>query len=190
MPRDDGNAKARILAAAVKVLLTHPPERVTLELVARTARCAKGLIHYHFKTKEALLAAGAAEIWGARTGSWRAALAHPNPSEAIDRAWDLIAAEADSGAHHAAVELASRGNDLIGRTARQAAVEFRQALAVAVQDLVERMGRRLTVPAEEAGELLVSTVTGLGLELAMGADRDRVGAAWAAFWVGLLGLSR
>ena len=182
-------ARSRILESAARVLLTHPPERVTLELVAKSAKCAKGLIHYHYKTKDALLAGAAAAIWTRRTEEWTRTLARPSPADAIDAAWTLITDEAASGAHRAAVQLASR-HDLIGQTARKAAAQFRASVAAATASLVERMGRTLTVPADEAGELLVSTVNGLGLELDMGVEQDRVNAAWAAFWIGLLALTR
>jgi len=183
-------AKSRILESAGRVLLTHPPERVTLELVAKTARCAKGLIHYHYKTKDALLASAAADIWAKRTDAWTTALGRPKPAEAIDAAWDLITDEAASGAHRAAVQLATRRDDLIGQTARKAAGEFRDSMARATEALVRRMGRTLTVPPDEAGELLVSTVNGLGMELDMDVGSERVSAAWAAFWIGLLALTR
>lgn len=189
MPRDT-QARTRILKAAAGVLMGHPPERVTLELVARRAGCAKGLIHYHYRTKDAVLAAAAAEIWTLRAAAWQQALAHRDPSTAIQAAWKLIVDETASGVHRAALQLATRHDDLIGRTARTAAAEFRRTVAAATEALVERMGRTLSVPADEAGGLLVSTINGLGLELEMDVDSDRVGAVWAAFWVGLLALTR
>ncbi|WP_188192688.1 TetR/AcrR family transcriptional regulator [Nonomuraea sp. SYSU D8015] len=55
MPRP--SSKDRLLDAAAEVLLTEGAESLTLEAVARRAGVSKGGLFYHFRTKQALVAA-------------------------------------------------------------------------------------------------------------------------------------
>lgn len=188
---DSEDARERIEAAAVAALLQGPAEGLTVAAIAEGAGCAKGLIHYHFKTKEALLARAAAAIWEGRREAWHEALRSESPADAIDRGWQALAEEAASGRVRAAVTLAARDeSDLIGQSAREAAGGFRIAVTADLIHVLRGMGRTFTVPPEEAAQLFLSTINGLALDLEMGADAAVAEAAWAAFWVGLLSLTR
>src|SRR3972149_10100329 len=69
----------------------------TVDEVAREARCAKGLVHYHFKTKAALLAAAAARLGERRRSRWTEAFQAPTPDAAIQRSWTLLVSESRDG---------------------------------------------------------------------------------------------
>src|SRR3970282_2418196 len=90
-------AKDRIVAATVAALRATPGAALTLDDVARRAGCAKGLVNYHFKTKEQLLSAAGSQLWKERQGRWREALGTADPEEAIGAGWRLLVSEASDG---------------------------------------------------------------------------------------------
>ena len=90
-------ARESILEAAIRCLCRVPAGSLTVDAIAREADCAKGLVHYHFKTKSALFAAAAERLWANRTARWTEALSHGDPKEAIERSWTLLTEEAEQG---------------------------------------------------------------------------------------------
>lgn len=185
---DSAEAKTRILEAAVQRAREGPVEGITIASIAKSADCAKGLVHYHFGTKDALLAAAAAAVWDRRREAWHDVMRRGTATDAVDRGWKTVSLEASEGRARAAVTLAAR-SDSIGRSAREAAANFRLAVTADLVHVLQRMDRTLTVPPEEAGQLFVAAINGLAMELEMGADPGVSEAAWAAFWVGLLSLT-
>lgn len=185
----DDDARQALLDATVELLAEYPPERLTVNAIADRADCAKGLVHYHFKKKDGLLAAAAREMWLQRRARWTDVLGRHDAQEAINGAWQLLREETDSGAGRSAAELAGRDDELIGQSAKDGAREFREAVAVAVEGLLHRLDRRPTIPPAEIGQLVVAMIAGLELELDAGAGSNDAEAGWAAFWLGLLSLT-
>ncbi len=190
--RDDQKAAARkaILEAAVAATVERRGGPITTELVATRARCAKGLVHYHFTNKEGLLAEVAARLWAERAEAWRTALAVDDATQAISAAWTLLQAEAFDGRAPASAWLGMSNNKLVVQSVNNGRTSFADALTVALEKLLKRMRLQATVPVAELAALLAATAEGLGLRMAGGAKSGDLEPAWAAFWVGLLSLTR
>jgi AcrR family transcriptional regulator len=91
VPRDGGEARAKILECAEELVRRKGANAVTVEAVAKAAGSAKGLVHYHFKTKKGLLSAVAGRLSQSRIESWSAAFESESPNQAIDQSWKLLA---------------------------------------------------------------------------------------------------
>ena len=82
----------------------------SIEGCAKEARCAKGLVLHHHRTKEQLLTTVARELSTARWDTWREALGAGDVS-ALDALWDrLLRAHADRSGR-ALIELRLAGYD-------------------------------------------------------------------------------
>lgn len=183
-------AKQRILAAAVRVLSADPGGAATVDRVAGEAGCAKGLVHYHFKTKDALFAAAAAQIWAERGKAWRAALTGSDPHTTLQAAWQLLLEESRNGHLLASTSLGLTKSKLAGQSVKDGRRAFVLILGDSLVALFGRMGRAATVPASEIAALLASVIDGLGLQLAGGDGTDDLEPAWSAFWAAVLSLTR
>src|SRR5512139_1473117 len=89
---DKVDSRRLILEAAAESLSGSGLTDWTVEKVAAKAGCAKGLVLYHFGSKQALLDQVAAEANTARWSARVTALRLP-PAKAIDRLWDDLSAE-------------------------------------------------------------------------------------------------
>jgi AcrR family transcriptional regulator len=188
--RKGPEARTAIVAAAVEQLLVKPAPAVTIESVAAAARCAKGLVHYHFKTKANLLSAAATKIWEQRKTGWRDALAGSDPVAVIASAWALLASEGTGGVTSAATSLGTQTGDMVGRTVRECRQEFVAQLETSTRAMFERMGLEASVQTQEIALLLGAVIDGLGLQVASGTPSADLEPAWAAFWAGVLSLTR
>lgn len=190
--RSNQKAEARkaILDAAVAVTIERRGRQITTSLVAERADCAKGLVHYHFSTKEALLAEVATRLWAQRAASWRSALGAADGKGAIEAAWNLLQAEALDGRASAIAQLGLMDGKLVAQSVSDGRATFTKTLATGVPGLLARMGLEVSVPAPELAALLAATVDGLSMALAGGTSAAELEPAWAAFWVGLLALTR
>jgi AcrR family transcriptional regulator len=182
-------ARAAIIRSATKQLLTGPVTRVTLESVATAAGCAKGLIHYHFKTKDNLLSAAAEQIWDERAAAWKVALDGPDPRAVISAAWALITSEGSRGVSSASAALVMESGDVVVQTVNQAKQRFVSQLGEAADALFRRIGLRSSVPTGEIALLMVAVIDGLGLQVASGTPASTLEPAWHAFWAGILSLT-
>lgn len=185
----DRSARDAIRGAAVSLAIEKRGGPITTEMVAARARCAKGLVHYHFSTKDTLLADVAQQLWARRAEAWAAALADTDATAAIGAAWTRLRNEAADGSASACAWVGLYGGKSVGRSVNEGRDAFVDALGAALATLLARMGLRATVPVADLAALLAATAEGLGLRLADGVDETRLEQAWAAFWVGLLSLT-
>ena len=180
--------KDEILAAAVRTLCREPAAGVTVEEVAREAGSAKGLVHYHFKTKDRLFAAAASRIWSDRADNWHEALAATDPKLAIDTSWQLLANESNTGVATASASLAVERGEMTVQAVKEASAAFARCLADSIEGLLSRIGLTAAVPPGELGALLAAVVAGFGHQLDSGMPSTDLEAWYAAFWAGLLSL--
>jgi AcrR family transcriptional regulator len=178
------------LEAAVSLLREGGGTSVTTDQVARRADCAKGLVHYHFKRKDQLLAAAAVSLWRDRAASWTAALGARSPKTAIRQAWGTLVTETTSGTAASCATLGLRPERLVVQSVGEARAEFSRSVATALDTLLAALGLAPMVPVRDLAALLVATVEGIGLQLGSGAAADDLEPAWSAFWAGLLSLTR
>jgi AcrR family transcriptional regulator len=183
-------ARTTILEAAIALLREQRVGDVTTDQVAQRADCAKGLVHYHFRGKDQLLAAAGSRLWETRADAWSLALGSPEPQRAIAAAWETLGTETANGTAAACAAIGLRANELVVQSVNSGRSAFAKSLTAALSGLLSRMGLSPTVPASELGTLLAATAEGIGLQLGSGADRAELEQAWAAFWVGLLALTR
>lgn len=183
------NRKA-ILDAASGLLRERRTGDVTTDEVAKRAGCAKGLVHYHFKRKDQLLAASATSLWEGRAGAWTEALSGRDPGAAIGAAWKQLRSEASDGTAAACTALGLRHDELVVQSVNTGRGGFAKAVTQSLDGLLGRMRLTPTVPASELGTLLAATAEGISMQLGSGAPEAELEQAWAAFWVGLLSLTR
>jgi AcrR family transcriptional regulator len=187
---EDNDARAAILDAAVQLLRGGRGTNVTTDQVARKAGCAKGLVHYHFKGKDQLLAAAADRLWRERTEAWTGALSSKGPKAAIGHAWDTLVSESSGGTAASCATLGMRPEKLVVQSVGAARAEFSRRVAAALKRLLADLNLEPSVPVTELGALLVATIEGIGLQLGSGANPDELEPAWSAFWAGVLSLTR
>lgn len=188
MTRDPQHARSSILDAAERLL--RQGRAGTIDQVARDARRAKGLVHYHFKTKGALLAAVAVRIGERRRQAWAAAFAADTPDAAIARSWDLLLREHRAGELRAWIALCAEPNPDTGRAVSQELDAFAGDITLATGRLLTSLALQATVPVAEIGHYLAAVIQGMSFQLAAGGLPDELRGAYSAAWLGALSLAR
>lgn len=188
MVRNAERARAAILDAALQLL--RRGGGLTVDQVASAARCAKGLVHYHFHTKGELLAAAASRLAERRRARWAEAFRADTPDAAIRRSWELLVAESRDGTHRAWFALCAERGKVTVQTVSSEVASFSEAVAQAADALVRELGLTPTVSLQELGLLLAAVVHGCGLQLEAGVAPARLQGAYAAAWLGVLSLTR
>ncbi len=190
MARNRGKAREAILQAAVSLLRERGACSVTVEVVANQAASAKGLVHYHFKTKQGLLAAAAERLAVTRDARWKEALEGPSLKQAIDRTWSLLTKESVDGTTRAWVSLVGLESMLPDQLARKLLLQFGNTLSTALgQLLAEEMDLVPPVRTEELGWLLGIVIDGIGFQLLGGASLAELEGPYAAAWLGILSVA-
>ena len=191
MSSNRGKARETILQSAEALVKKHGAAAVTVEAVAKAAGTAKGLIHYHFKTKQGLLSAVADRLCDSRTTEWTKALRPGAPASAAERSWQLLTSESATGVVLAWQTLLSVEADHPDQRAKEHIGKFSRGLGAALARLLRQdMGLVPTIPIGEIGWLMAAVIDGVGLQLLSGAAPDELHGAYAASWLGILSLTR
>lgn len=187
MKKSTEQARDRIINAGRRVLRRVGAFRLTIDLVAAEARCAKGLIHYHFGTKTQLLSELLRRASQDRLRRWREALAVDDVQDAIAATWETLLEEAEESEIHGG-GLAGSSMELreLGLEIHQ---EFAGTLGEAVDGLMTRTGFRFDAPSGHIGALMAADVTGAIIRLGAGVDAVSVEEGYALAWLGLLSLT-
>ena len=181
-------AAERILEAAARVLADQGGTGLSMADVAAAAGVSKGLIHYHYRDKDALLARLAGWLADAVEGRERGALAGVAPGEAIDALWRWLEYELALGDIRALLELARLREGDAPAAAREAATRRRAVATTTVSALYETLALRPRVPAEMLADVFVAFVDGLALDAVQGpTEGHRV--AYDVFWLAMLSLA-
>ncbi|MCH7474556.1 MAG: TetR/AcrR family transcriptional regulator [Gemmatimonadetes bacterium] len=189
MARSKEAARKAILDAADLVLKRDGAFNMTMNAVARAAGCAKGLLHYHFHTKQRLLVEAVGRISTEREVQWTQAFDTADPHEAIDRTWNVIAQEVESGTLRAWSSLLTLSDSAVDHAVSKASARFRDQITTATRDLLARANCESTLPVDRLGWLLTAVVDGMSFQLAAGADAEVLADAYAAAWLGVLSLT-
>ena len=185
-----GKARETILQSAEGLVKERGASAVTVEAVAKAAGSAKGLVHYHFKTKLGLLGAVMERIAQSRTREWLAALEPGSPQSAAERSWNLLTDESVNGVTLAWHTLLQSGDVFVDQSVKNIVNKFSRALGDAfVRLLKEDMHLAPTVPNEEVGWLMTAVIDGIGMQLLAGASEQELQGAYAAAWLGVLSLT-
>jgi len=185
-----GKARETILESAETLVKEHGAATVTVEAVAKAAGTAKGLIHYHFKTKQGLLSAVADRLTESRTKKWADALKPGAQISPAERSWQLLTNESATGVTLAWQTLLCLEAEFSDHRAKAHVSEFSSSLGTALARLFkEDMGLTPTVPVGEIGWLMTAVIDGVGLQLSSGAGGEELQGAYAASWLGMLSLT-
>ena len=186
-----GEARQRILDCAVALVQENGAEAMSIEAVAKSAGSAKGLVHYHFKTKQGLLSAVAERLTSSRLAQWKAAFDVPSAQDSLSQTWLLLTKESVDGTVRAWQSLFGSAHRLTDGLASKLQAEFADGLRDAFTSMLrDELGLMPTIPDPEIGMLLEALVAGMGFKLASGTEEDQLEGAYAAAWLALLSLTQ
>jgi AcrR family transcriptional regulator len=186
-----GEARQRILECAIALVQQHGAEAMSIDSVATAAGSAKGLVHYHFKTKQGLLSAVAREIATTRTRTWKQAFEAPSAQLAVQNTWSLLTAESIDGTNRAWQSLVSSPDKLTDDLAKTLREEHADALRDAFTSMLrDELGLTPTIEHAEIGLLLEALILGMSFQLMSGADADQLEGTYSAAWLAILALTR
>jgi len=170
-------SREAIINATVEVLNTRQLTDWTVDLVAARAGCAKGLVLYHFQSKENLLATAAGQVRETLSLRRINAVRGQKGTAALDRLWEVLLTDVRSGAFGLWV-------GLVGHTSTRKAAARSEADN---QGLIDGTALALETPRESAALGLVpSALDGFGLELLQGQPQADVRERYDGFWLGVL----
>ncbi len=109
MPKDSAPTRSAILAAAVQALKRNGLEGFAIEQVARRAAVAKGLVLYHFRSRNRLLGLCAAQIAGERRRRLTKILEGAAGAAAVDACWEELRCQQEDGLARAWLGLSAAG---------------------------------------------------------------------------------
>ena len=171
--------KEQISGAALDVLVRDGLEKWTVSAVADQAGCAKGLVHYHHKTKEQLLGTAADHLARARAEDRLGALG-TGGTEALDALWTVLVAAASSGRTRAWLSLLGHSSDPVHQAARLPS-DYLSRLTAAI---AEAFG--LESVEEPVVRSIDAALDGFELALVRGDDPDRVHESFHQTWLSVL----
>ena len=167
--------KDEILGAAIEVVALHGLNNWTVEEVANRAHCAKGLVNYHYRSKNDLLARAAETIRDDRCAR-RLAAVQRRGTAALDRLWQTLVKEVESSWFAAWLSLLSADDPLRRKAASQPEESRRFAAA---------LGRALSLGDEltDRAELIQGGLDGMQVLLLSGVTTAKVEEAYHQFWL-------
>ena len=182
------NSRDRIAEAACALVKDAGIADLTIAAVGRRAGVSSALVHYHFDTKQELLAAASERLAARRTEARAAALASTSGLAALDALWTALGTGAGFETERAWHDLAvlARHDATVRRTlAAQRRVE-RATLVLSLPRLFRDLGTVPTASWDETAATVLLFLDGVTLALAEGVPGDEVRAAYDAFWLVLV----
>ena len=173
--------------AAPPRLLAAGAGGFSLQEVAALAGVSKGLIHYHFATKERLLARTVEWIGVGMEARLAAAAAGSAPAAGIDALWAALSAELGLGHLRLLGELAHDASADVRGTVARVLRARRRALGTRIEAVFAGLGLQARVPSE----LIADTVLAFELGLSTGAADvgEAPRATFDVLWLALLSLT-
>jgi AcrR family transcriptional regulator len=171
--------KEQISDAALDILVRDGLEQWTISAVADQAHCAKGLVHYHHRTKEQLLGTVADRLANTRAEDRLVALG-TGGTGALDNLWNVIATAATAGQTRAWLSLLAHSSTTVHGAARLPA-DYPTRLGAAVADAFG-----LDSVEEPVVRSIDAALDGFELALVRGDDPDRVHEAFHQTWLSVL----
>ena len=170
--------KDKIAEAASRVLVRNGLRGWSVEVVAREAGCAKGLVHYHHGTKRALLREVAGRLEAAHWQRRLDALAGSRDAQALDALWRALTTEVASGEWGAILSLRSEPEFLAEPT------DNTPALRRLAASLATALG--LPPPSVDEVRLITAALDGIQLALHSGGDAASLREAYHRLWLAVL----
>jgi len=186
------DAVARIVGATIDQLVAEGIGAFNLQDVARRAGVSKGLIHYHFASREALLARAIEFMHGGMTARLADALVDASPAGAIDELWEALEHELALGHLRLLGELAHDPVPDVRSAVERALRERRQGLTAAIERLLGLLSLTPRVPTALIAEVVLAFEQGLACRADAGAPGDMDAERRATFdvmWLALLSIT-
>jgi TetR/AcrR family transcriptional repressor of bet genes len=185
MPSRRVRSTAKLVEAAVGLLCAEGVGGVSVQRVADAAGVSKGLVHYHFRDKDALLAACAVALADDLVARDEVARREPRAAMILDALWAGVASSLTDGRRRALVALCAEApagvREVLAGVARD-----RHAAAVALLGTMEGVfGWTPRVPRVTLAAAYVALVDGLALDAAVRPDVEQR-RAFDAFWFTML----
>ena len=171
--------KDTILRASVETAANHGLNEWTVEEVANRAKCAKGLVNYHYRSKGELLSRTTETVAMDRLARRLSALSRAQGATALDALWEALSQEVDSGWFAAWLGFLSAGGKL--RLAATLSPDRERHLVLALHKALDLPALVDLDPA-----LVAAILDGLALRLLQGEPVDAVREAYHRFWVTVL----
>ncbi len=186
MARDSEKSRELILESAERFIKKRGTTRLTVDAIAKEAGCAKGLVHYHFKTKTGVVKGAAERLTESRKRRWNKAFEATTPVEAVDRTWMVLTDESADGTLRAWFSLVGSEVALTDSTVKNMDASFSEAVRRAALQMLGRSGLVPSVPDAEMGWYMGSVIHGMGVHLVCGGDPRELEGAYMAAWAAML----
>lgn len=192
--RTDGDATApapareRILRATVERILAAGVAHLSMQDVADAAGVSKGLIHYHFHDKDALLAHVVEWTAAGLVTRERAALAGAPSARAVDALWEWLDAELRAGRLRVLIELSHEPGQVVRAAVQEGAQARRAAAADSIDTLFRRLSLKPRIPVPLLAGVTVAFIDGLAMESAIDAQAN-LRVSFDVFWLAMLNMA-
>ena len=180
-------ATERILRATARGLVERGAASLSMQEVADSAGVSKGLIHYHYHDKAALLVRVIEWMSESLVARQADALEGADAAGAVDALWRWLGEEIARGELRALTELAHDPVPTVRAAVLEANARRREAATETMDGLFALLGQSPRVPAPMLAETFVAFADGLALQSALMPDADRR-VAFDVFCLALLGL--
>jgi len=179
------SAKDRITAAACSIVQGAGLATVTVGQVAVRAGVSSALVHYHFATKDRLLAAAAARLAERRADARSAAWGAGKGLAMLDGLWGAIVSDAGVRLERAwrDIALLARSDGTVHDALAAARLAEHAAVVNALPSLVRELGATPPIPAEELASVVIAFIDGLAAQLDEGTPSDVLRTSFDAFWL-------
>jgi AcrR family transcriptional regulator len=181
-------AVGRLLDAAVAILRDEGAAAVSVQRVADIAGTSKGLVHYHFSDKDALLTACTHQLTAQLVEDEAAALTSSTPASALDDLWAVLSRPAYRGRRRALLALLTAPTERTRLVLRDSSAARRDAAERTVDALTRLLRFEVPLSRSALSMAFMSFADGLTLEPSgeMAAPHRQ---AYDAFWLAVLSLT-
>jgi AcrR family transcriptional regulator len=178
----------RLLDAAAGILVAQGAAALSVQGVADAAGASKGLVHYHFADKDALLAACVQRLTLRLVAAERLALSASTAQTALDDLWTGLVGAEPWAWRRALVALAADGAPAT-RAAFAESLAARRAAAIETLARLESLFEfRPSIPRATLAAAFTAFADGLAMDVTVTrASHHR--KAFDAFWLAVLSLS-
>lgn len=179
------SASARLVEAALSLLCVEGAGGVSVQRVADTAGVSKGLVHYHFKDKDALLAACAEALVEDLIARDELARRGRTAATLLDALWQSVRTSLVDGRRRALMALYAESPAGVRETLARLARDRHASATAVLGTLEDVLGWTPRVPRATLAAAYVGLVDGLALDAAVRPDADQR-HAFDAFWFAVL----
>jgi TetR/AcrR family transcriptional repressor of bet genes len=177
----------RLLEATVAVLGNDGVAAVSVQRIADEAGTSKGLVHYHFADKDALLSACARRLTSAVIEGEADALRGASARTALDRLWSAFSGTTRDGTRRALLALCADAAPAARPALAELAAHRQRAAEESVALLEALLEFSPMVPRATLATAYLALTDGLALRLTVRPSED-CRPAFDAFWLAVLTL--